>query len=67
MILGFEHFSLQIREIEKNCLLIFQNQMISKLDFKSGELGQNARKSSPVGIGGYEITSHTNKSLLKVR
>jgi hypothetical protein len=41
--------------------------MISKLDFKSGELGQNARKSSPVGIGGYEMTSHTNKSLLKVR
>jgi hypothetical protein len=22
MILGFEHFSLQIRDIEKNCLLI---------------------------------------------
>jgi hypothetical protein len=26
-ILGFEHFSLQIRDLEKNCLLIMSNEM----------------------------------------
>ena len=42
------------------------------LDFKSSQFNQDESKcgdlkSSPVRIGGFEMTSHTNKPLLKVR
>jgi hypothetical protein len=43
--------------------------MRTGLDFKSAQFDQVRRKvedmkSSPVQIGGFEMTSHTNKSLL---
>jgi hypothetical protein len=41
--------------------------MWTGLDFKSIWSKCNDLKSSPVRIGGFEITSHTNKLLLKVR
>ena len=61
---------------KKHCFVFLSLRNISNptirtagLDFKAAQFGSKSEdlQSSPIRIGGFKMTSHTNKSLLEVR